>query len=389
MKRIYLDNAATTYVRSEVMKEMLPYFDKKFGNPGSMHSYGLEAKKVVEESRNKIAKILNCESKEVIFTASGTESINLAIKGFVRANKLKGKHIITSQTEHHAVLETCKHLESEGFEITYLKPDKHGVIQPDVLEKEIRKDTILISIMYANNEIGTINPIKKLTELVHKHNIIFHTDACQAAGFLDINVKNLGIDLMTVNGSKIYAPKGIGLLYIRKGIRLNPIIHGGGQEFGLRSGTENIPYIVAIAKALELAQKEKTREVKRLTKLRDKLVKYLLKISKTFLNGHPKQRLPNNVNITIFDVEGESVLLMLNEKGICASTGSACTSKNLEPSHVLTSIGLSHGAAHGSLRFTLGRKTTENDINKVIKVLPNIVEKLRNISSVKINETVK
>jgi len=377
-----MDYAAATYVRFEVKKTMGKYFSEEFGNPSSFNAIGLSAKNAVESSREKIAKILGCSQKEVIFTGSGTESINLAIKGIANAMKNKGKHIITSKVEHHAALNTCKFLEENGFEVTYLDTDRYGLVHSKDVEKAIRKDTILITIMYANNEIGTINPISEIGRIARKHNIPFHTDACQAAGFLDINVNRLNVDLMTINSGKIYGPKGIGLLYVKKGILIEPLIHGGGQEFGLRSGTENVPYIVGFAKALELAQKEKNKESKRLKKLRDMLIKKLLKIPKTILNGHPKKRLPNNVNITFLDVEGEALLLLLNEYGIYAATGSACASEKLEPSHVILAIGLPYEAAHGSIRFTLGKKTTRQDIDKVAGVLPKLVENLRCISPV-------
>jgi cysteine desulfurase len=384
---IYLDNAATTYMDPRVRKEMEKYFEKEFGNPNSFHEMGLRARKAVEKSREKVAKILNARPEEIVFTGSGTESINLAIKGVARANRDKGKHIITSKIEHHAVLDTCGYLEKyEGFKVTYLDVDKYGLVNPKDLEKSIRKDTILITIMYANNEIGTIQPIGEIGKIARKRNIYFHTDACQAGGYLDINVKKLNVDLLTLNGSKIYGPKGTGILYIRSGTRIHPIIHGGGQEFGLRSGTENVPGIVGFAKALEIAQRERRKESKRLIKLRDKLIKGITtKIPKSFLNGHPTKRLPNNVNVSILDIEGEALLLYLNRNGIYASTGSACTSKSLDPSHVITAIGLPYEAAHGSIRFSLGRKTKEKDIDRVLDVLPRIVEKLRSMSPVRLD----
>ncbi|MEW6062760.1 MAG: IscS subfamily cysteine desulfurase [Nanoarchaeota archaeon] len=381
---IYLDYAAATYVRPEVKRAMDKYFSKEFGNPSSFNTIGLNAKNAVESSREKIAKVAGCSPKEAIFTGSGTESINLAIKGVAFAMKNKGKHIITSKVEHHAVLNTCKYLEEKGFNITYLDVDKYGMVNSKDVEKAIKKDTILITIIYANNEIGTINPISEISRVARKHNILFHTDACQATGFLDINVNRLNVDLMTINSGKIYGPKGIGLLYIRKGTIIEPLIHGGGQEFGLRSGTENVPYIVGFAKALELADKEKNKESKRLQRLRDKLIEKLLKIPKTILNGHPQKRLPNNVNVTFLDIEGEALLLLLNEHGIYAATGSACASEKLEPSHVILAIGLPYEAAHGSIRFSLGKKTTKEDINKVADVLPKLVENLRCISPVNV-----
>ena len=384
---IYLDHAATTYVDERVKESMDKYFSDEYGNPGSFNTVGLRAKNAMDKSRETISKILNCAPQEIIFTGSGTESINLAIKGFVRANKSKGNHIITQKTEHEAVLETCHYLEKEeGLKVTYLDVDEFGLIKLDELEKEITKETILVSIMYANNEIGTVQNIKEISEICKKHKIKFHTDACQAAGYLDINVQNLGIDLMSLNGSKLYGPKGIGLLYVKKGTMLKPIIHGGGQEFGLRSGTENIPYIVGFAKALEIAQREKDVEVMRLINLRDYLINNVLEnIPKTFLNGHPSSRLPNNANITFLDVEGEAIMLMMNEYGICASSGSACTSKSLDPSHVILAIGLPYEAAHGSIRFTLGKKTTKEGIDKLLKVLPGIIEYLRQVSPVNLS----
>ncbi len=390
-QEIYVDHAATTYVREEVKTAMNKYHSEEFGNPGSFHTLGLKAKEAVSSARNKVRQLINANNpEEIIFTGSGTESINLTIQGIARANKNQGKHIITSKIEHEAVLETCKYLEKyEGFEITYLNVDKYGRVCPEELKKAIRKDTLLITIMYANNEIGTIQPIKELVKVVkdfsqeQKRNILFHTDACQAGGVLDIDTKNLGVDLMTLNSSKIYGPKGVGMLYVKSGTKIHPLIHGGGQENKLRSGTENVPGIVGFAKALELAQAEKEEENKRLTALRNKLIKKIQEnIPKTFLNGHPTERLPNNANLTFLDVEGESMMLYLNEYGICTSTGSACTSYSLDPSHVILALGLPYEAAHGTLRFTLGKRTTEEDINKIITVLPGIVESLRRISPV-------
>ncbi len=379
----YLDYAALTPIDPEVEKEMKKYNSISYGNPGSMHDAGLAAKDALDSAREKIAKILNCSPNEIIFSSGGTESINLAIKGIAFASS--GRHIITSKIEHHAVLHTCEYLEKNGFDVTYLNVDKYGLVNPKDVEKAIRDDTILITIMYANNEIGTIEPMEEIGRIAKKHSIPFHTDACQA-GLLDLDVKKLNVDLMTLNSSKIYGPKGVGLLYKRKGIVIEPIVHGGGQEFGLRSGTENLPGIVGFAKALELMQKNKSKESKRLIALRDKLIKGLLKIPKAFLNGHPAKRLANNVNVSILDIEGEAVLLHLNEKGICASTGSACTAKSLEPSHVITSLGLPYEAAHGSLRFSLGKYTTGKDIDAVLKYLPEIVKNLRLLSPVRLKK---
>ena len=382
-KEIYLDNAATTPVDEEVFKEMEPYFCKEFGNPGSFNAVGLRAKTAVQSARERIAKILNCKTSEIVFTGSGTESDNLALKGAARALKNKGNHIITMRIEHDAVLNTCKALEKEGFEVTYLDVNDQGIVDPNAIKKAITDKTILISIMYANNEIGTIQPIKEIAAIAKTSGIKFHTDACQATGYLDINVEELGIDLMTLNGSKVYGPKGIGLLYVKTGTKVQPIIHGGGHERGLRSGTENVPGIVGFAKALEIAQTSKADETERVKKLRDKLIEGLLKIPHTQLNGHAQSRLPNNVNIAFKKIEGEAILIHLEDKGIAASSGSACSSKNLEPSHVLTSIGLPRPFAHGSIRMTLGRHTTEEDIDYVIKVFPDIVEKLRMMSPLK------
>ena len=377
---IYLDNAATTPVRPEVLAVMEPYFSQKYGNPSSMHRLGLEASSAVSDSREKIAKILNCGTDEIIFTSGGTESVNLAIKGVAFAKK-KG-HMITQKTEHHAVLHTCKWLEKQGFEVTYLDVDRFGLVYPYQVESAIKDDTILVSIMYANNEIGTVQPIKEIAKVCKKKKVLFHTDACQAAGYLNLDVKALGVDLLTINGSKICGPKGVGLLFVKKGTSIEPILHGGGQEFNLRSGTENVPAIVGFAKALELAQKEKDAEGKKLAKLRDTLINGLLKIPNSRLNGHLTKRLPNNVNISFYGVEGESVLLMLNEKGIFASTGSACSAKSLEVSHVLNALGMSHAWAHGSIRFSLGRTTSKKDIDYVLQVFPKIISDLRGMSPI-------
>ncbi len=372
--KIYLDYAATTPVREEVLEAMLPFFKEKFGNPGSINTFGSEAMGAVDNARISISKILNAKLNEIIFTGSGTESINLAIKGIARANKQKGKHIITSKIEHPSVLESCKSLEKEGFEITYLQPDSEGIISADKVKSSIRKDTILVTIMYANNEIGSINPIKEIGFICKQNKILFHSDACQAAGSLDINVNSLNVDLLTINGSKIYAPKGIALLYVKSGTKIEPIIHGGNQEFGLRSGTENVPGIIALAKALQLAKAEEKSENKRLTDLRDKLIQGIQKaIPKAKLNGSKTNRLPNNINISIPSIEAETLLLLLDEKGIAASTGSACTTKTLEPSHVLTGLGLKEKEANSSIRLTLGKYTTESEINTTLNVLIKIV----------------
>ncbi|MEM4714253.1 MAG: cysteine desulfurase family protein [Candidatus Nanoarchaeia archaeon] len=384
-KIIYLDYAATTPVRKEVLIAMLPYFDKIYGNPSSIHQKGIEAKKAIENAREKISKLLNCAPNEIVFTNGGTESINLALKGFALANKNKGNHIITQETEHSAVLNTCKWLEKNGFKVTYIKPDKFGLINPKQIKNAITKKTILVSIMYANNEIGTIQPIGEIGKICKEFKICFHSDACQAAGFLDLDVKKLNVDMLTLNGSKIYGPKGIGLLYVKNGIKLEPLIHGGEQEFGLRAGTENVPEIIGLATALELAQKEKEKENKRLLKLRNKLINEILKIPHTKLNGHPTKRLPNNISVSFYGIEGEALLLMLDREGFCVSTGSACSSKKLEESHVLKAIGLEREWAHGTIRITLGKYTTNKNISRFLKILSKCVEKLRAFSPLQKN----
>jgi cysteine desulfurase len=383
-KNIYLDHAATTPLDQTVLKSMQPYFSEKFANPGSLHYPGMEVKEAIEQAREEVAKILNVKAEEIIFTSGGTESANLALKG-VALQKKKG-HIITSEIEHPAVLDTCAYLESLGFKVTYLRVGKEGIISVEDVKKAITKETILISIMYANNEIGTIQPIKDIGTLAKKNNILFHTDACQAAGVLD---KNINVDLITLNGGKIYGPKGIGILYKNKNIQLTPLIHGGGQELNLRSGTENVPGIIGFAKALELVSKDKENE--RLIKLRDYFIEKVLKeIPRSFLNGHKSNRLPNNINISFLDIEGESILLHLNEKGIYVSTGSACSSHKLEISHVLDAIGLKHDAAHGSIRFTLGKSTTKPDLDYVIKELKEVVGSLRKLSPIHLkNEDIR
>ncbi len=386
IKEIYFDHAATTYMRPEVVEIMQKYFSEQYGNPGSFHYKGLVAKESLRVSRQKIANIIGAKPGEIIFTGSGTESCNLAIKGVAKRLAYKGKHIITSTIEHHAVLDSCDYLEkNEDYEVTYVPVDEEGIVKLSDLKKAIRPDTILISVMYANNEIGTIQPIKKIAKLAKEKDILFHTDACQVGGALDINVDNLGVDLMTLNGGKIYGPKGVGMLYIRSGVRLTPLIHGGGQEMNIRSGTENVAGIAAFAKALELAQMEKEAESERLTKLRDYLINRVLEeIPDTWLNGHPAKRLPNNANITFLNVEGEAIILLLNEHEIYVSSGSACTSKTLDPSHVILAMDMPYEAAHGSIRFTLGKRNTKEDIDKLMEVLPSIIKRLKEISPVKL-----
>jgi cysteine desulfurase len=381
MKRIYLDYAATTPTHPEVVKAMLPYFTDTFGNPSSIHSYGQEAKGAIEEARVKVANLINARDEEIVFTSGGTEADNFALKGVAFANENKGNHIITSSIEHHAVIEPCKFLERSGFSVTYLAVDGHGQIDPDDVRKAITDKTIIISVMYANNEVGTIEPITEIGKIAKEAGIYFHTDAVQAVGHIPVDVNELGVDLLSMSAHKLYGPKGIGALYIRKGTKLVAFMHGGEQERRRRASTENVSGIVGFAKAAELAQQEISEEEKRLTYLRDQLIKGLLKqIDHTRLNGHPIMRLPNNVNVSVDYIEGESMVLNLDLEGICASTGSACSSSSLEPSHVLLAMGLSHEQAHGSLRFTLGKWTTEEEICRVLEVLPRIVAKLRAMS---------
>jgi len=385
MKRIYLDHAATTPVDREVIEAMLPYFSKYYGNASSLHSFGREAYEALEKSREQVAKILNAENKEILFTSGGTESDNLALKGVAYKNRDKintnGPHIITASIEHPAVLETCKYLEKEGFKIKYLSVDKYGIVDLDELSESITKDTFLISIMFANNEIGTVQPIEEIGKIAEENNVIFHTDAVQAIGKIPIDVKKLNVDLLSISSHKIYGPKGVGALFIRKSLNIKPIINGGGHERGLRSGTENIPGIVGLGKACELSRERLDGDIIYMKRLRDKLIKGVLeKIEESYLNGHPEKRLVNNAHFRFTAIEGESILMSLDEKGIAASTGSACSSKELQPSHVLLAIGLSPVEAHGSLRLTVGRENTEEEIDYVIETLPEVVSKLREIS---------
>ncbi|MFA6917596.1 MAG: cysteine desulfurase family protein [Candidatus Gracilibacteria bacterium] len=385
-KKIYLDYAATTPTDPEVLKTMLPYFSKIYGNPESLHSIGLEAKQAADTARNTIAEYLNCNTSEIVFTGSGTESNNLAIIGTARANKAKGDHLITSKIEHPSVLNTFKYLEKEGFKVTYLNIDKEGFIDLKQLENSITKKTILVSIMFANNEIGTIEPIEETAKICHKNNIIFHTDACQVVEYLKLDIKKLNIDLLTINGSKIYGPKGTGLLFIRKGTKIEPIFKGGNQEHGIRAGTHNIPGIVGLAKAFEIAQKNCEKESERSSKLRDYFIENILKkIPDTILNGpicHSREngnlRLPNNINISIPKIEGKDLLLQLDHHNICVSTGSACNSGKNDTSHVLSAIGQTPELAKSSIRISLGKYTTKEELDYVLEIFPKIVEKLKN-----------
>ncbi|HAA65051.1 MAG TPA: cysteine desulfurase NifS [Thermoanaerobacter sp.] len=383
MDRIYLDNAATTPVDKRVLEAMLPYYSDVFGNPSSLHSHGQEAKKAIEEAREKVAKALGADSEEIYFTSGGSESDNWALKGVAYALKEKGNHIITTEIEHHAVLHTCRYLEKEGFKVTYLPVDEYGLVKPEDLKKAITDKTILVSIMFANNEIGTIEPIEELVKIAHEKNIYFHTDAVQAVGNVPIDVKKLDVDLLSLSAHKIYGPKGVGALYIKKGVKIHSLIQGGTQERNRRAGTENVPGIVGLGEAIELITKNLDSHINKLKFLRDKLINGILeKIPYTRLNGHPTKRLPGNVNVSFEFIDGESLILNLDMAGICASSGSACTSGSLEPSHVLLAIGLSKELARGSLRLTIGKDNTEEDIDKVLEALPQIVKRLRSISQI-------
>ena len=378
---VYLDYAATTYVKPEVLEEMLPYFTQKFGNPSSFYSISRENRMAIDKARAQEAKALNCDVNEVYFTGGGSEADNWAIKGIASAHKNKGNHIITTKIEHHAVLHTCQYLEKHGFEVTYLDVDDKGLVNLEELKNAITDKTILVSIMFANNEIGTIEPIKQIGEICRERKIFFHTDAVQAVGNVAIDVKDMNIDLLSLAGHKIYGPKGVGVLYIRKGIKIDNLIHGGSQERNRRAGTENIPGVVGLGKAIELATDNLEEHRNKMIALRDRLIEGLLKVPYTRLNGaEGDKRLPGNVNVCFEFVEGESILLSLDFKGICASSGSACTSGSLDPSHVLLAIGLPHEIAHGSLRLTLGEGSKEEDVDYILEVIPPIIERLRNMS---------
>ena len=381
MDRIYLDNAATTAVSPEVLEAMLPYFTQCFGNPSSIHSTGRDARRVVDAARKQVAAAIGAQPQEIYFTAGGSESDNWAIKGTAFARKSRGNHIITSAIEHHAVLHTCAWLEKQGFEVTYLPVDEFGRVRVEDVEKAITDKTILITIMAANNEIGTIQPIAEIGRLAHEKGILFHTDAVQAIGAMPIDVNAMNIDLLSMSGHKFHGPKGIGALYIRKGVKIDQYLHGGAQERGQRAGTENLAGIVGMGKAIEIATQHLEENAARLTVLRDKLIDGILaEIPDVRLNGHRTQRLPNNVNVSVRYVEGEALLLRLDLAGIAGSSGSACTSGSLDPSHVLLAIGLPHEIAHGSLRLSLGTDTTEAEIDEVLDKLPGIVKNLRDMS---------
>lgn len=386
-RKVYLDYSATTPVRDEVLKEMLPYFTEHFGNASSLYTIGLESKAAIDKAREQVANLIGASPKEIYFTGGGSESDNWVLESIANDMKSNGKgnHIITSRIEHHAVLHTCQFLEKNGYEVTYLDVEKDGTVTPEALEKAIRDDTVLISIMYINNEIGTIEPIRELAEVAHKHGILFHTDAVQAVGNTPIDVKAAGIDMLSMSSHKIYGPKGEGALYVRRGVRIPSFIHGGAQEMGKRAGTENLAGIVGFGKAAELAKQNLENHVRHCSELRDYLVQQIMeKIPDVYLNGPAdmSRRHPGNANITFEYIEGESILLLLDSFGIAVSTGSACSSKSLEPSHVLSAIGVPDEMIHGTIRFTVGDFTTKEDIDYTVECLVKVVERLREISSV-------
>jgi len=378
---VYMDHSATTYVKKEILEAMLPYYSEHFGNPSSVYSIAGDSRKAIDAARIQVADGLGADPDEIYFTSGGSESDNWAIKGVAFANRKKGNHIITSSIEHHAVLHTCKYLEKEGFTVTYLPVDKYGMVDPTDLEKAITEKTILVSVMFANNEIGTIEPIAELGAIAHKHKVYFHTDAVQAIGNIRLDVKEQNIDLLSLSAHKFYGPKGVGVLYIRKGVKIDNLIHGGAQERKRRAGTENIAGIVGLGKAIALATADIDSHNEHIRLMRDRLLQGILaRIPRAHLNGHPEKRLPGNINVSFEFIEGESMLLWLDDEGICASTGSACTSGSLEPSHVLLATGIPVEISHGSLRLTLGDVNTEQDIDFVLDILPKVVSRLRAMS---------
>lgn len=380
-KLIYLDNAATTALKPSVLKEMLPYLEENYSNPSSIYSFAQKANAAVNEARSTIAGIIGAKENEIYFTSGGSEGDNWALKVTAEMQKDKGKHIITSKIEHHAVLHTCEYLEHQGYEVTYLDVDENGVVSPEMLEKAIRPDTILISIMFANNEIGTIEPIKEIGEIASKHGILFHTDAVQAFGHIPIHVDELHIDMLSASGHKFHGPKGIGFFYMRNSVKLGALIHGGAQERARRAGTHNVPGIVGLAAAARSAAETMEENARKEAELRDYTIERILKeVPYARLNGDRVNRLPNNINICFRFIEGESMLIMLDQKGVCASSGSACTSGSLDPSHVLLAIGLPHEIAHGSLRLTLSEETTKEDMDYVVDNVKAIIERLRSMS---------
>lgn len=378
---IYLDHAATTPCEEQVVETMTPYYSQNFGNPSSPYTLGGESQQAIETARNQVARLINAKTDEIYFTSGGTESDNTALKGMAYARRRYGNHLITTKIEHPAVIETCRYLEKQGFKITYLPVDEYGRVNPDDVSKTITDKTVLVSVMHANNEVGTIQPLKEIAAITKKRNIVFHTDAVQTAGSVPVDVNNLGIDLLSLSAHKMYGPKGVGALYVRKGMLIDPLFHGGHQERGVRASTENVPGIVGLGRAAELAAQKMSSEEKRITKLRRKLIKGLQASTKDVkLNGHPEQRLPGHVNVSFAHIEGEGIIMHLDAAGIYCSTGSACSSHNLQASPVLLAMGLSHELAHGSIRFSLGRSTGEADIDRVLETLPGIVTKLRSMS---------
>jgi cysteine desulfurase len=381
-KKVYMDHIAGKPVDPRAIEAMLPFIREFYGNPSSIHSFGHEPRKALEEARAKIVKLINAERAEsIIFTSGATESNNMTVKGVAYRNMDKGKHVIASSIEHMSVINPCKYLKTKGFDVTFLPVDKYGLVDLDSLERELKEETVLVSIQYANGEIGTVQPVREISQIVHRKNAYLHVDATAANGQVPIDVQKDGIDLLTLSSNDMYGPKGVGALYIRSGVRIEPIIHGGGQERGLRSGTENVPSIVGFGKAAEIAVNEMQSESERLIRLRDKLIKGLLEsIPYAFLNGHPTNRLPDNAAVRFNFIEGESILLSLDMMGVAASSGSACTAKTLEPSHVLLATGLKHEEAHGSVLFTLGRQNTEDEVDYVVQIMPDIVKRLRAMS---------
>lgn len=383
MNRIYLDNAATTPVSQPVLDKMIPYFREHYGNASSVYDTGRDARRAIDAARRQAAEAINAQPGEVYFTGGGSESDNWAIKGAAFARRDKGNHIITTQVEHHAVLHTCQWLEKQGFEVTYLPVDEYGRVTAEQVEKAITDQTILITIMAANNEIGTLMPIAQIAQVAHQHKVLFHTDAVQAMGAVPIDVVAWGVDLLSLSAHKFHGPKGVGLLYVRKGTRIDNLVHGGAQERGKRAGTENLPAIVGMGEAMMIAARNQPKNAKRLSAMRDRMIAGLLeKIPHSRLNGHPTERLPGNVNVSIRYIEGEAMLLRLDMAGIAASSGSACTSGSLDPSHVLLAIGLPHEIAHGSLRFSLSDESVDADVDEVLNVLPGIVKTLRDMSPI-------
>ena len=380
MKRIYLDNAATTAVHPAVIEKMLPYFSECYGNASSIHFAGREARKALEEARRTVSSVLNCKPQEIYFTSGGTESDNWALKGTAFANRKKGNHIITSAIEHHAILHTCEWLEKQGFEVTYVPVDEFGCVNPEDVKSAIKDTTILVSVMAANNEIGTIQPIKEIAAIAHEHGVLFHTDAVQAIGAVRVDVQEIGCDMLSLSAHKFHGPKGVGVLYVKQGTRIENLLHGGAQERSRRATTENVAGIVGLAHALELATADIEGKANRLIALRDQLIVKLTAIPHVRLNGHPTKRLPGNVNISVRFIEGEALLLRLDMAGIAGSSGSACTSGSLDPSHVLLAIGLPHEIAHGSLRLSLTETNTQEDVDYVLATLPGIISNLREMS---------